>query len=334
MATIVSVASKGGTGKTTVAALMIKCLKERASGPILALDADPDANLAAVLGIVVERTIGDLREQTREAMKNFPPGMSKESYVEAGLHEIIVETKQVDLITMGRSEGPGCYCYINSLLRKFADDLEKSYEWVVMDNEAGLEPISRGLASRIDRLIVVIFAEAVKACKKKPLLNSTTAAADKLDPLMAMAAEHRAAIIGVVMDETGTPKSADQRVEIAGKIMAKAMELGVPTEDVFLDPIAMPMKFTQDQQKEILEAIRQFRLFSDPPPHISIGLSNVSNSAAHKKLINRVFLAMCIANGLDAAICDVMDTDLINTALTAELIMNRQIYADSYIRAG
>ncbi len=200
--------------------------------------------------------------------------------------------------------------------------------WMIEQVQAVVEtPISID-ANRPD-----VFAAAIRVCRKTPLLNSTTAAADKLEPLMALAAEHRAAIIGVVMDESGTPKSADQRVEIAGRIMAKAMEMGIPTDDLFLDPIAMPLKFMQDQQKEILEAIRQFRLFSDPPPHISIGLSNVSNSALHKKLINRVFLAMCIANGLDAAICDVTDGELVNTALTAELIMNRQIYADSYVRA-
>lgn len=156
MGTVISVTGKGGSGKTTIAALIIRHLREHTPGPILALDADPDANLASVLGIPVEKTIGDLREETRKAMKDFPPGMSKEKYIQAGLQEVIVETKKVDLIAMGRSEGSGCYCYINSLLRKFADDLQSTYQWVVMDNEAGLEPLSRGLASKIDHLIVVV----------------------------------------------------------------------------------------------------------------------------------------------------------------------------------
>ena len=85
------------------------------------------------------------------------------------------------------------------------------------------------------------------------------------------------------------------------------------------------------QQKEILEATRQYKLFSDPPPHIICGLSNVSNGTTHKKLINRTFLVMAIACGMDAAICDVMDLDLIQAARTAELMMDREIYADSYI---
>jgi len=156
MAKTIAVTGKGGTGKTVVAALVIKHLKEHSSGPILALDADPDANLATVLGIPLEKTIGDLREETLKEMKTLPAGMDKRSYVEAGLHQIIVESKKVDLVTMGRSEGPGCYCYINSLLRKFADDLQTSYDWVVMDNEAGLEHLSRRTASKVDHLLVII----------------------------------------------------------------------------------------------------------------------------------------------------------------------------------
>ena len=184
----------------------------------------------------------------------------------------------------------------------------------------------------IDSNKVDIIADAIKVCRKKPLINSTTAAEDKLNQILPLVAEHNAAVIGVVMDESGSPKNADKRVENAGKILAKAMELGIPAENIFLDPMAMPLKFMQDQQKDILEATRQFLLFSDPPPHIICGLSNVSNGSIQKKMINRTFLVMAIANGMDAAICDVMDTDLINAALTAELVMNKQIYADSYIR--
>jgi 5-methyltetrahydrofolate corrinoid/iron sulfur protein methyltransferase len=176
-----------------------------------------------------------------------------------------------------------------------------------------------------------ILAEAIKACNKPALINSTTAAADKLDVIMPIAAEHGASIIGVAMDESGTPKSADKRVEIAGTIMAKAMELGIEPERIFLDPIVMPLKFMQEQAKEILEAMRQFQLFSDPPPHMVVGLSNISNGTLHKKLLNRIFLVMGINNGLDAAICDVMDADLVNSARAAELVMNREIYADSFV---
>ncbi len=177
-----------------------------------------------------------------------------------------------------------------------------------------------------------ILAEAIKVTRPGMLINSTTAADEKLDVMMPIAAEHDASIIGLVMDEAGTPKTTDQRVENAGKIIAKAMELGMEPDRVFLDPIVMPLKFMQDQAKNILEAVRQFLLFCDPPPHMVCGLSNISNGTTHKGLISRTFLVMAIANGMDAAICDVMDTELVNAALTAELVMNKQIYADSYVR--
>ena len=177
-----------------------------------------------------------------------------------------------------------------------------------------------------------ILAEAIKITRPGMLINSTTAADEKLDVMMPIAAEHNASIIGLVMDEAGTPKTTDQRVENAGKIIAKAMELGMEPDRVFLDPIVMPLKFMQDQAKDILEAVRQFLLFSDPPPHMVCGLSNICSGTTHKELISRTFLVMAIANGMDAAICDVMDTELVNAALTAELVMNKQIYADSYVR--
>jgi CO dehydrogenase maturation factor len=161
MAKVIAVTGKGGTGKTTAAALIIKWLKTNARGPILALDADPDANLATVLAVPVPKTIGDLREETVREIKNLPVGMTKASYIQAGLHQIVVETPKVDYITMGRPEGPGCYCFVNTLLREFAEDLEDAYEWVVMDNEAGLEHISRRTAAHVDHLIVVVNSSSL-----------------------------------------------------------------------------------------------------------------------------------------------------------------------------
>jgi 5-methyltetrahydrofolate corrinoid/iron sulfur protein methyltransferase len=190
----------------------------------------------------------------------------------------------------------------------------------------------------VDTLICIdtnkpkILAEGIKACRPGMLINSTTAAEEKLESMMPIAAEHGASIIGLSMDEEGTPKSVDKRVENAGKVLAKAMELGLEPPQVFLDPIVMPLKYMQDQAKLILEAARQFQLFSDPPPHTVVGLSNIATGTTHKKLINRTFLVMAVNNGVDAAICDVLDTGLVNAALTAELVMDREIYADSYVR--
>jgi 5-methyltetrahydrofolate corrinoid/iron sulfur protein methyltransferase len=200
--------------------------------------------------------------------------------------------------------------------------------WMIEQVQAEVDlPIS------IDNNRPLMLKEAMPVCKKPPLVNSTTADEARMDELFPLVAEHKASIIGLVMDESGSPKSADKRVENAGKVMAKAMEYGIESEQIFLDPIVMPLKYMQDQCREILSAASQFQMFSDPPPHIVCGLSNISNGTTHKKLINRVFAAMLVANGLDAVICDVMDQELVNTILTAELVMNRGIYADSYIEA-
>ena len=185
----------------------------------------------------------------------------------------------------------------------------------------------------IDNNKPALLKEAVPICKKPPLVNSTTADEGRMEELFPIIAEHHASIIGLVMDESGSPKTADKRVENAGILLAKAMEFGIEPEQLFLDPIVMPVKYMQEQAKEILAAAVQFQLFSDPPPHVVCGLSNVANGTTHKRLINRTFAVMLVANGLDAVICDVMDTDLVDAMLTAELMMNKGIYADSYIEA-
>ncbi|MFW6137692.1 MAG: AAA family ATPase [Spirochaetota bacterium] len=152
----IAVAGKGGTGKSTIAALVVLYLCQKNLGPVLAVDADPDANLGTMLGIKVTKTLGQMREEVLEEIKNFPPGMSKPQYIEAGLHQIIDEAEGFDLLTMGRGEGPGCYCYLNSLIRKFSEELFPVYTSIVMDNEAGLEHLSRRTTSNVDALIVVV----------------------------------------------------------------------------------------------------------------------------------------------------------------------------------
>jgi 5-methyltetrahydrofolate corrinoid/iron sulfur protein methyltransferase len=197
--------------------------------------------------------------------------------------------------------------------------------WMIEQTQSVVDtPIS------IDTNKPAILAEAIKVCNKPPLINSSTAAVEKMEVFLPIAAEHNASIIGLSMDESGSPKDANMRVEKAGMFVMTAMEMGIPPEHIFLDPIAMPMKFMQEQQQEILSAVRQYLLFSDPAPHIVCGLSNVANGTTHKALINRTFLVMAIACGMDAAICDVMDKDLVNAAKCAELIMNKEIYADAF----
>jgi CO dehydrogenase maturation factor len=152
----IAVAGKGGTGKTTVAALLVTKLVMRGLGPVLAVDADADSNLGELLGIRLARSIGDLREEVLHTMKNLPAGMTKASFVETGLHEIIEEAEGFDLLTMGRGEGAGCYCALNNMIRNFSDQLTPSYRWVVIDNEAGLEHLSRRTTRDVSALLVVV----------------------------------------------------------------------------------------------------------------------------------------------------------------------------------
>jgi len=151
----IAVAGKGGSGKTSVASLVIRYLKKNGLGPILAVDADSNANLGESLGLAIRQTIGSIIASFNDEKINIPPGMTKEAYLEYKLNETIVESKGLDLITMGRGEGPECYCYPNLILRKFTESLADNYAYVVMDNEAGMEHLSRRTTQNIDVLLVI-----------------------------------------------------------------------------------------------------------------------------------------------------------------------------------
>jgi len=151
----IAVAGKGGVGKTTLSALLVGALLARGAGPVLAVDADPNSCLAEALGVRVEKTLGEIRDEVLAAGDRIPPGMGKAAYVDLLCHRCVVEGKGFDLVVMGRTEGPGCYCYVNNLLRGFMTALEPNYRYTVMDNEAGLEHLSRRTARRVDHLVVV-----------------------------------------------------------------------------------------------------------------------------------------------------------------------------------
>ena len=148
----VALAGKGGTGKTTIAGFLIKYLVEKGKRPVLAVDTDANANLNEVLGLQVEETLGDAREEMK---KGVATGMTKDVFMEMKLQEAVVEASGFDLIVMGRPEGAGCYCAANSLLAMYLDKLMGNYEYLVMDNEAGMEHISRLTTNNIDVLLVV-----------------------------------------------------------------------------------------------------------------------------------------------------------------------------------
>jgi CO dehydrogenase maturation factor len=157
MTTTIAVAGKGGTGKTTLAGLLIRRLAEDKTGPILAIDADPASNLNTVLGLPLEKTVGDVREETGEKARAnlLEAGIAKRDLLDYEINASVVEGVGVDLIAMGRPEGPGCYCAANSMLRGIIDAIADSYPMVVIDNEAGLEHLSRRTTRDVDVLFIV-----------------------------------------------------------------------------------------------------------------------------------------------------------------------------------
>jgi len=151
----IAVAGKGGTGKTSVASLVIRYLLNNGLGTVLAVDADPNSNLAENLGLEVRNTVGRILNEFQGEKLHIPAGMTKEAFLEYRLNLAISEGKKLDLITMGRGEGPECYCYPNTVIRKLIDDWAKNYAYVVMDNEAGMEHLSRRTTQNIDELLLV-----------------------------------------------------------------------------------------------------------------------------------------------------------------------------------
>jgi CO dehydrogenase maturation factor len=160
--TTIALAGKGGTGKTTVAALLIRYLLEEQQGPVLAIDADPATNLDMVLGVKAEMSVGDIREDMLDLVQSsgalagsLPGGMSKQDYLDYQVQMAVVEGDRFDLLVMGRPEGPGCYCAANQMLRVIVDRLSKQYAHVVIDNEAGMEHLSRRTTRDVDVLLLV-----------------------------------------------------------------------------------------------------------------------------------------------------------------------------------
>lgn len=160
MTMTIALAGKGGTGKTTLAALLLRYLaREFPEKATLAVDADPNANLNEVLGLEVIDTIGTILEDTKKPGA-VPPGMAKEIFVEYRLARALVETKHYDLLVMGNPQGPGCYCYPNDLLRRYLEKLGANYDFIVTDNEAGLEHLSRRVLPEVDLMLVTSDATA------------------------------------------------------------------------------------------------------------------------------------------------------------------------------
>lgn len=155
MAFTIAVAGKGGTGKTTLTGLVIRYLTEKRKGPVLAVDADANSNLNEVVGVACDSTVGHIREEALDTAGGRPHGMSLDEYLDMRIEQTLVEAPGFDLLVMGRPEGPGCYCAANNVIRRYTDHLVDSYPYIVTDNEAGLEHLSRRTATATDLLLVI-----------------------------------------------------------------------------------------------------------------------------------------------------------------------------------
>ena len=184
MAHVIAIAGKGGVGKTTLTGLIIQYLGKKGKGPILAVDADANSNLNEVLGVEVEETLGDIREEVARAEMSkdnpIPPGVSKADYMEFKFDDALIEDDDYDLLVMGRTQGKGCYCFVNGLLQAQLQRLEKNYPYINVDNEAGMEHISRGVLPNMEVAILVSdcsrrgvqavgrIAQLIKECDMHP----------------------------------------------------------------------------------------------------------------------------------------------------------------------
>ncbi len=151
----IAIAGKGGTGKTTISALILFWLIENVSASILAVDADANVNLNDVLGIKIQDTVGNIREEMLSQINNLPAGMTKQQFMEYKIQSSLAEYPHFDLLAMGRPEGPGCYCYANNLLRDILNSLKSNYDFILIDNEAGMEHLSRRTTGSIDCLLLI-----------------------------------------------------------------------------------------------------------------------------------------------------------------------------------
>ncbi len=176
-----------------------------------------------------------------------------------------------------------------------------------------------------------VVRAGLEAARGRCIINSTTGEKDRLDTLLPLVKEYGAGLIALTIDERGIPRNAEARAEIALTIVARTLEAGISPDQLYLDPIVLPVSAAQDQVSAALGAMQTFRSLCEPSPHLIVGLSNVSQGTGHRPLVNRTFLVMAMANGLDAAILDPLDQDLMDARRTAGILLNQEIYAEGFI---
>jgi len=228
--------------------------------------------------------------------------------------------------------------YLDVNVGTAAADQEGTMQWLV---ETIQETCTTALCLDSQKPGVIEAGVKVVNAENGLLLNSTPlnkkSDEEVFDKYLEMAdqAGPKTNIIALTMDKNGVPQDTDTRVALAAEIVQKAMEKGLDTQRLFIDPIALPVNVpnAQVQMLNILNAMDQIKYLADPAPHMTLGLSNISQGTSERSLINRIFLAMAMSHGLDSAIVDVLDKDLMNVVATSDMLMNKQIYSDSFLKA-
>jgi 5-methyltetrahydrofolate corrinoid/iron sulfur protein methyltransferase len=220
-----------------------------------------------------------------------------------------------------------------------ADALDLNCGPVSKDQISDMKWLIECVQAVTDRTLVIdsskpkVIAEVIGVVKNKAIINSSTADKEKLEILVPLAKKYNCGLIALSIDKKGIPQNKEQRLELAANIIGFCLENDFPVNELFLDPVVMPVDCAQAQLEGILDAIREFKLLNDPAPKTVVGLSNISQAMLDRSLVNRTFLIMAQEAGLDAAIVDPLDDKLMDAMITAELILNRQIYCKGYLEA-
>lgn len=226
-----------------------------------------------------------------------------------------------------QEEGGAHYLDVNSGPAVPTDERPEAYKWMV----SILQEVS-DLPLCLDSTNYDAILAGLELCKRPALINSVPAERSKIERVFPMAVQFNAAVIGLTMDKKGIPKDAENRVAFAMELVAAADEFGLNMEDLFIDPLILPVNVAQEHAPEVLESLRMVKTLSNPAPRTVLGLSNVSQKSPDRHLINRTYLAMAMAVGLDAAIMDANDDALVDVAATGQILLNKSIYADSYLK--
>jgi 5-methyltetrahydrofolate corrinoid/iron sulfur protein methyltransferase len=250
--------------------------------------------------------------------------------------QAIADKDPAPIADLARRQTAAGAAYLDINVGTAAADQESAIRWLVEIVQAAVPtPVC------LDSQKPAVIKAGLSVCDtaRGVILNSTPlnkkSDPEVLNKYVEMALASGGKIIALTMDSGGVPQTAERRVEIAAELLTKCMELGLAPDHLFIDPIILPVNVpgAQEQPGNILTAMDQIRLMSDPPPHLVMGLSNLSQGTEERPLINRTFLVMAASHGCDAAIVDVLDDALVDAVATAEMLMNRQIYSDSFLRA-